>query len=102
VIGWELGQWGPPAADVAYGYMDLALAAGRRTADRFLTAYTDQTGGAPGFDAWLLLAMLRPLPDPARWLSSYEGAGYIGLTPTLLRRRVGSLLRNSDVNALCC
>jgi aminoglycoside phosphotransferase (APT) family kinase protein len=91
VIDWEMARWGPAAADVAYCYMDLALAAGRRTARQFLAAYLNRAGNAPGFDAWLLLATLRPLPDPARWLPSYEGAGRRDLTPTLLRRRLALL-----------
>jgi aminoglycoside phosphotransferase (APT) family kinase protein len=91
VIDWEAARWGPAAADVAYCYMDLALAAGRRTARQFLAAYVDRAGNPPGFDAWLLLATLRPLPDPARWLPSYEGTGWQDLTPALLRRRLGML-----------
>jgi aminoglycoside phosphotransferase (APT) family kinase protein len=94
VIDWETARWGPAAADVAYCYMDLTLAAGRRTAQQFLAAYVNRAGDAPGFDAWLLLATLRPLPDPARWLPSYEGAGWQDLTPTLLRRRLAMLARS--------
>ena len=94
VIDWEMARWGPASADVAYCYMDLALAAGRRAAKRFLAAYVRRGGNVPGFDAWLLLATLRPLPDPGRWLPSYEGAGWRGLTPTLLRRRHAALARS--------
>jgi aminoglycoside phosphotransferase (APT) family kinase protein len=93
VIDWEMARWRPAAADVAYCYLDLALAAGRRAAERFLSAYVDRAGNVPGFDAWLLLATLRPLPDPADWLPSYEGAGWRGLTPALLRRRLVLLAR---------
>jgi Ser/Thr protein kinase RdoA (MazF antagonist) len=91
VIDWEMARWGPRAADVAYCYLDLALAAGKKQAEDFLAAYVARGGSVPGFDSWLLLAMLRPLPDPAAWLPSYEGAGYRGLTPSLLRRRLTSL-----------
>lgn len=91
VIDWEMARWGPAAVDVAYCYMDLVLAAGRRVAQQFLAEYVNRAGNVPGFDAWLLLATLRPLPDPARWLPSYEGAGWRGLTPTLLRRRLAAL-----------
>jgi aminoglycoside phosphotransferase (APT) family kinase protein len=94
VIDWEMARWGPAAADVAYCYIDLALAAGRRAARQFLAAYVNRAGNAPGFDAWLLLAALRPLPDPARWLPSYEGAGWRDLTPTLLRRRLAMLAKS--------
>jgi aminoglycoside phosphotransferase (APT) family kinase protein len=91
VIDWEMARRGPAAADVAYCYMDLTLAAGRRTARRFLAAYVARAGTPPGFDAWLLLATLRPLPDPARWLPSYESAGWRDLTPALLHRRLARL-----------
>jgi aminoglycoside phosphotransferase (APT) family kinase protein len=94
VIDWEVARWGPAAADVAYCYMDLALAGGRRTAQQFLAAYINRAGNVPGFDVWLLLAILRPLPDPARWLPSYEGAGWRGLTSTLLRRRLAKLAKS--------
>lgn len=94
VIDWEMARWGPAAADVAYCYLDLVLAAGRRAAERFLAAYTHLGGAVPGFDAWLLLATLRPLPDPADWLPSYEGAGWNNLTATLLRRRLSMLARS--------
>ena len=99
VIDWESARWGPAACDVAYCYMDLTLAAGRRAARQFLGAYVDQAGPAPGFDAWLLIACMRPLPDPGRWLPSYEGAGWRGLTPSLLRRRLGMLARSLGADA---
>ena len=94
MIDWENARWGPAAFDVAYCYMDLMLAAGRRTARRFVGAYVDRAGNVPGFDAWLVMAAMRPLPDPALWLPSYEGAGWTDLTPTLLRRRLGMLARS--------
>jgi hypothetical protein len=95
VIDWEMARWGPATADVAYCYMDLCLAAGRRTARQFLEAYAGRTGHVQGLDAWLLLALLRPLPDPAAWLPSFEGAGWRGLTATALRRRHRELVRRS-------
>jgi len=91
VIDWEMARRGPAAADVAYCCMDLTLAADRRAARRFLAAYVDCAGVPPGFDAWLLLATLRPLPDPARWLPSYESAGWRDVTPSVLRRRLARL-----------
>lgn len=93
VIDWEMARWGPAAADVAYAYMDLLLAAGHPSADAFLDRYVSRLGMPPGFDAWLLVAGSRPLPDPARWLPSYLLAGYEELTPALLRRRLGQLVR---------
>lgn len=99
VIDWELARWAPATADVAYCYMDLALAAGRRVAERFLDSYTRSNGDAPGLLAWLLVAILRPLPDPADWLPSYEGAGWQGLSPELLRRRLKALARASAERA---
>jgi len=94
VIDWELARWAPPTADVAYLYMDLALAAGRRAANRFLAGYVARGGQVSGFDAWLLLACLRPLPDPAGWLPSWEAAGYRGLTAPVVRRRLRALVRS--------
>ena len=93
VIDWEMARWGPAAADVAYAYLDLMLAAGRPSAVSFLDRYVMRLGMPAGFDAWLLVAATRPLPDPAAWLPSYALAGYCGLTPTLLRRRLGRLIR---------
>jgi aminoglycoside phosphotransferase (APT) family kinase protein len=93
VIDWEMARWGPAAADVAYAYMDFVLAAGRPAANAFLERYTALAGVGPGFDAWLLVAATRPLPDPAAWLPSYKLAGYAELTPALLRRRLGRLVR---------
>lgn len=95
VIDWEMARWGPPAADIAYCYVDLCLAAGSRTAQHFLDAYVGRTADVQGFHAWLLLALLRPLPDPAAWLPSYEGAGWSGLTAGILRRRHRELVRRS-------
>jgi len=95
VIDWEMARWGPPASDVAYLYMDLALAAGPRAAEAFLQRYTARGVRLDGLEAWLLLALTRPLPDPAIWLPSYEAAGYRGLTATLLRRRLAALVRRA-------
>ena len=93
IIDWEMACWGPAAADVAYAYLDLALAAGRPSAESFFDRYVIRLGVPPGFDAWLLVAASRPLPDPAVWLPSYALAGFDGLTPNLLRRRLGRLVR---------
>lgn len=94
VIDWELARFGPAGADVAYCYMDLRLAAGKEWAERFRAAYAEAAGDPAGFEVWLLLAALRPLPDPARWLPSYAGAGYTGLTARVLRRRLTALVRS--------
>lgn len=93
VIDWEMASWGPAAADVAYAYLDLMLGAGRASADSFLERYVIQAGMPAGFDVWLLVAATRPFPDPAAWLPSYALAGFYDLTPTLLRRRLGRLVR---------
>lgn len=93
VIDWEMAHWGPAAADVAYAYLDLVLAAGRPTADSFLDRYVIRLGMPAGFDAWLLVAATRPLPDPAAWLPSYALAGYQSPTSMLLRRRLGRRVR---------
>jgi aminoglycoside phosphotransferase (APT) family kinase protein len=93
VIDWDMARWGPAAADVAYAYLDLVLAAGRASADSYLERYVIRLGMPAGFDAWLLVAATRPLSDPAAWLPSYALAGYQGLMPALLRRRLGRLVR---------
>ena len=94
VIDWEMARWGAAAADVAYCFMDLCLAVGKQRAERFRSVYRVAAEEPEGFDAWLLLAALRPLPDPSRWLPSYEGAGYTGLTASVLRRRFSALVRS--------
>lgn len=93
VLDWETARWGPAAADVAYLHMDLVLAAGRAAADGVLEAYERRSGPVHAFDAWLALACLRPLPDPAAWLPAWEAAGYRTLTPTLVRGRLRRLVQ---------
>jgi len=95
VIDWETARWGPPASDVAYLYMDLALAACQQAAERFLERYASRGIPLDGFEAWLLVALARPLPDPAIWLPSWEAAGYRGLSAALLRRRLAALIRQA-------
>ncbi|HEY7295753.1 MAG TPA: aminoglycoside phosphotransferase family protein [Dehalococcoidia bacterium] len=89
VVDWDFACIEDPAFDVAYCRLDLALLEGPDAADRFLRAYEAAAGGAvAGLRWWDLAAVTRALPDPARWLPGYHGAGRIELTAASLHNRL--------------
>jgi aminoglycoside phosphotransferase (APT) family kinase protein len=89
VVDWDFARVDEPAFDVAYCRLDLALLDGLEAAEAFLRAYETATQRrVAGLAWWDLAAVTRALPDPARWLPGYHGAGRRDLTAELLRARL--------------
>ncbi len=89
VVDWDFARVDDPAFDVAYCRLDLALLDGLDGADAFRSAYEGAAGRrVAGLAWWDLAAATRALPDPARWLPGYYGAGRRDLTAELLRARL--------------
>lgn len=89
VVDWDFARVDDPSFDVAYCRLDLALLDGLEAADAFLDAYEGAMGRhVAGLAWWDLAAVTRALPDPARWLPGYHGAGRRELTAELLRTRL--------------
>ncbi len=89
VVDWDFARIDDRAFDVAYCRLDLALLDGLDGADAFRSAYEKAAGWRVASLAWWdLAAVTRALPDPARWLPGYHGAGRRDLTAELLRARL--------------
>jgi aminoglycoside phosphotransferase (APT) family kinase protein len=89
VVDWDFARVDDPAFDIAYCRLDLALLDGMEAADGVLRAYEEAAGRrVAGLAWWDLAAVTRALPDPARWLPGYHGAGRRDLTAELLRMRL--------------
>ncbi|HZQ36808.1 MAG TPA: phosphotransferase [Dehalococcoidia bacterium] len=89
VVDWDFARVDDPAFDIAYCRLDLALLDGLEAAAGVLRAYEAAAGRrVDGLAWWDLAAVTRALPDPARWLPGYHGAGRRDLTAELLRGRL--------------
>jgi len=73
VVDWDSAAIDQPALDVGYCRMDLAMLGPAGAPDAFLHAY-ERRAGRPitNLPFWDLLAALRALPDPERWLPGYH------------------------------
>lgn len=70
VVDWEEAALGDPAIDVAYCRMDMALCGNCEAAERFTTAYEQETGKpAVNLGFWELAAAARPMFNPDGWIS---------------------------------
>lgn len=86
IVDWPLAAAGPPACDVAFCRLDVALMLGLEVADAVLAAYEAETG-APLADIawWDLYAASRAETDLAVWTESYAGLADVDLATVELR-----------------
>ncbi len=76
VIDWEDAGIGDPALDVAYCANELRYLGWEDLADQFIAAYRSITGRSLGsLPLWTVTALIRPLPDIARWMPSWRAMG---------------------------
>jgi aminoglycoside phosphotransferase (APT) family kinase protein len=86
VIDWDQPALGDPAMDVAGLATDLQLCGWPDQADRFIQAYRRASGRAlENLAFYELLALAKPLPDPAVWLGGDAQLAEAGLQAQQLR-----------------
>jgi aminoglycoside phosphotransferase (APT) family kinase protein len=89
IVDFTLVRSGPPASEVGYCRVDLALLFGLEASDAFLEAYEAARGERVGERAlWDLAGAARAYPDPASWLPGWLDAGRDDLDADLVRRRL--------------
>ncbi len=97
VVDWTLVRSGPPASEVGYCRVDLALLFGLDAADIFLEAYEAARGERVRDRVlWDLAGATRAYPDPASWLPGWTDAGRRDLTAELVRRRLVTFLTRAS------
>jgi aminoglycoside phosphotransferase (APT) family kinase protein len=96
IVDWDSAAIDLPGMDIGYCRLDLALLMGPPAPDRFLEAYERLSGNVVEWlSAWDLVAALRALPDPARWLPGYHGLGRVDVTADLMRNRLSSFIEQA-------
>jgi aminoglycoside phosphotransferase (APT) family kinase protein len=89
VVDFTLVRSGPPASEVGYCRVDLALLFGLEAADLFLEAYEGtRRERVRDRTLWDLAGAARAYPDPASWLPGWVDAGRDDLDAELVRRRL--------------
>ncbi|MGI8550698.1 MAG: phosphotransferase family protein [Dehalococcoidia bacterium] len=93
VVDWDDASIDPPGFDVGYCRMDLAMLAGSEAPDLFLQAYEAAAGRRiPQLFFWDLLAAVRAMPEPERWLPGYHDLGRAEITPHQMRERLHAFI----------
>lgn len=93
IVDWDSAAVDDPALDVGYCRMDLAMLFGGTTPARFLQCYEEIRGGRLArIWFWDLLAAVRALPDPARWLPGYHRLGRRDVDAGAMRRRLDAFI----------
>ncbi len=88
VVDWEDAAIGDPALDVAYCSSDIRYLGWNDAADRFVETYRRLSSrDLPNLSYWIAVALTRPMPDIAMWLSAFEAFGAAEVTLDLLRER---------------
>jgi aminoglycoside phosphotransferase (APT) family kinase protein len=89
VVDFTLARSGPPASEVGYCRVDLAMLFGLEAADLFLESYEAARRERVRDRAlWDLAGAARAYPDPASWLPGWVDAGRDDLDADLVRRRL--------------
>ena len=102
VIDWESAMLGPPAFDVGYCQMDLALAHGPAVGDSFLEAYDHHAGGPPEHLAlFQLVSVVRAIPQLGDWIPSWQAQGINALTLEILEQRLARFAASTLQRAAC-
>jgi aminoglycoside phosphotransferase (APT) family kinase protein len=92
IVDWDECALGDPGWDVGYCRMDLAMMLGDRAPDLFLNEYQRIMGPCADLAAWDLLAAVRALPDPARWLPGYHDLGRTDVTADDMSSRLDGFI----------
>ena len=93
VVDWEEAAYGDPVADIAYCASDMHYLGMDDAAKHFTARYVEQTGRSlDGYEAWMIVALCRPLPDIGRWLPSWQETGRPELSANELRDRYDGLV----------
>jgi len=88
VVDWVETSWGPPDLDVAHCHTNLALLDGVDAASGWRDAYVAAGGSLSSDpDYWALVDAVSMLPDPAKLLPAWHGAGRRDLSVEIIRER---------------
>ena len=95
IVDWDDGGIGEAAWDVSYCRMDLAMMLGDPAPSLFLQCYEDAVGSIRDLAAWDLLAAVRALPNPGRWLPGYHDLGRQDIGEDDMRTRLDAFIESA-------
>lgn len=90
VVDWNEGRTGPPACDIAYCSVDIAMTNGVATAKAFTHAAEAVEGQVEDMARWQALWILAQLPWTGLWRRALRPADAQHLTSELIGRRLRS------------
>ena len=93
IVDWDDARIAPPALDVGYCRMDLAVQRGLEATEVFRRAYEAAVGApVPQLYFWDLLGAAQALPDIERWLPGFHDLGLTHLTPAVVNQRLSAFI----------
>jgi aminoglycoside phosphotransferase (APT) family kinase protein len=96
IVDWDEAALEQPGFDVGYCRMDLSMLRRPGAPDLFLEAYEQKTGArVANLAFWDLLAALRAMPNPERWLPGYHGLGRDDISAEDMRRGLDGFVRDA-------